>query len=451
VSACRTGNENERATTAVSWNDCGNGKTRKESSGTVRAIRYLAIVLGLATLTHGAVAAPVASLQTILALGDPVGDVLTLTDGYFGVGPLNDRGELCFSTESDSAATLLVQYADSRFTPIAEAGGLGPLGQWPENLWFDAPVGMNQGGSVAFSGLLVQMGDTGAGGTFLWGPVSDKVTPVAVPGMPSIGAQRFEWAAGPAPAINDSGEVAFVAMVKNAAGRGFYGVFHHGTDNQLTPIAVPDQMLADGQKIVTAYQPSLRDDGTLALLIQRQGDARENPYLWQQGAFTPVPVAGVRQIGKLLIGFDGVWVNDRNRNVLLAAQLHALSGHYSGLYLIADGQTIPVAVPGQTMPGGGRMYSVQAHGVSVANAAGQHAFLASLDGGVTAAYLMQADGTLSLILKSGMVSSLGKITSIGQGTGESWGIGLNGRGQVALTVSLANGPDRLVLLPAAGS
>ena len=59
---------------------------------------------------------------------------------------------------------------------------------------------------------------------------------------------------------------------------------------------------------------------------------------------------------------------------------------------------------------------------------------------------MQPDGSLSLLLKSGAVTDLGKITSIGPGTGESWGIGLNSQGQVVLSISFDNGPDTLVLL-----
>jgi hypothetical protein len=103
-------------------------------------------------------------------------------------------------------------------------------------------------------------------------------------------------------------------------------------------------------------------------------------------------------------------------------------------------------VPGQTMPGGGVFQSLQGGGVSFANQRGQHAFMALLDDGSTAAYLMDADGKLSLILKSGQTTKLGKIAAVGQGAGGSQGIAVNSQGQVALPVRLEGGVDSVVLL-----
>jgi hypothetical protein len=60
---------------------------------------------------------------------------------------------------------------------------------------------------------------------------------------------------------------------------------------------------------------------------------------------------------------------------------------------------------------------------------------------------MDVDGKLSLILKSGMVTQLGKIVSVGQGAGGSQGIGLNSQGQVVLPVQIAGAADTVVLLP----
>jgi hypothetical protein len=145
-----------------------------------------------------------------------------------------------------------------------------------------------------------------------------------------------------------------------------------------------------------------------------------------------------------------VLVNNKNRSVLVAADLAgATSG--PGLYLVADGQLTPVAVPGQPMPGGGQLRSLgDVHtgggqpvvfGVSAANAAGQYAFVATLDDGATAAYRIDADGTLSLILKSGTTTDLGQITRVGPG-----GIAINSQGQVALPVTIDAGPEAIALL-----
>src|SRR2546422_67111 len=82
-------------------------------------------------------------------------------------------------------------------------------------------------------------------------------------------------------------------------------------------------------------------------------------------------------------------------------------------------------------------------GVSAANEAGEHAFLAILEDNSTAAYRMDAAGKLSLILKSGTTTDLGTITQVGSGDAAP---NLNSKGQVALTVQLDGGNDTLALL-----
>jgi hypothetical protein len=87
---------------------------------------------------------------------------------------------------------------------------------------------------------------------------------------------------------------------------------------------------------------------------------------------------------------------------------------------------------------------------------GQHAFIATLTDGARAAYLMDADGKLSLILKSGTATELGKVTQLGRNTFVAGltrggqGVGLNSQGQEALPVQIEGGPFTIVLLtPAA--
>jgi hypothetical protein len=146
-------------------------------------------------------------------------------------------------------------------------------------------------------------------------------------------------------------------------------------------------------------------------------------------------------------------VNDTNRSVLVLAYRSA--GGPEGLYRFTEGKLTPLAVPGQRMPDGGKFSEIplSRYGVSPANELGQYAFMAKLGDGSTAAYLLQPDGTLSLLLKSGQVTDLGKITLIGTSTRPAgglirggWGIGLNSQGQVALNVSIDRGPTTLVLL-----
>jgi hypothetical protein len=149
-------------------------------------------------------------------------------------------------------------------------------------------------------------------------------------------------------------------------------------------------------------------------------------------------------------------VNDKNGNVLIAARLNDPNTGRASLFLLADGKLTSVAVPGQTMPDGGQFREVTLlrRGVSPANRLGQHAFIATLADGATAAYLMDANGTLSLILKSGTVTELGTVTRIGRALAPNGlaaarggtGIGVNSQGEVALPVQIDGGPDTIVLL-----
>lgn len=113
-----------------------------------------------------------------------------------------------------------------------------------------------------------------------------------------------------------------------------------------------------------------------------------------------------------------------------------------------------MAAPGQEMPGGGTLRTILHENVggvggpnalgdvSPANSEGQHAFRALLEDGARAAYLADADGKLSLILKDRQSTELGEIRFVAGGTG----IHLNSRGQVALGLRIVGGPETLALL-----
>jgi hypothetical protein len=151
----------------------------------------------------------------------------------------------------------------------------------------------------------------------------------------------------------------------------------------------------------------------------------------------------------------GIRLDNQSPAVLVAASLKGASGNL-GLYRLAAGQLTRVVVPGQEMPGGGQLKSLQINAdttqgatVSYANEKGEYAFLAHLKDGSTAAYRLGADGQLSLILISGTATPLGQITSVGKAS-DSFGVGFNSAGQAAFCVKIGSGPDTMVLLtPAA--
>jgi hypothetical protein len=289
---------------------------------------------------------------------------------------------------------------------------------------------MNQAGNVAFSLLDQQAG--AALGTFVWDPKTLRVTPIALKGMPAGGNLTFVAGGGPSPSINNHNDVAFVADVKNATGEIQSGVFLLTSEGKLQPVALPDQALPDGGQIQSASHPSLNDSGAVAFLALRKGDLATSVYVWNNGEITPVALAGTAAPGGgNFAGIWGAWVNNKNQNVLVEANVKSLTAAHS-LYLFSGGTLTPVAVAGKALEGG-TLRAVEG-GISTANDAGQHVFLASLTNKTTAAYLMNADGSVSLLLQSSVPTMPGAITRVGEPS--TFGAGLNNRGQVALAVQI---------------
>lgn len=412
--------------------------------------RLFAMIAGVILLVPAPLRAQTAyQIQAMVRPGDAVGKGhapsawVPGADTAFYVDALNDSGQLIFNTMDPADGQRLIQSTAGKLSLIAAAGETAPDGVWPPSMSFYMPVSMNQNGDAAFTASVTDS----SYGTFRWDFASHQTRPVALSGMRAGSHLILADGGGPTPVINDSGEIAFTAQVQDPSGDPpDFGVFFD-RDAMLEPVAVPGQLLEDGSRVIWAGYPALDDAGRLVFLAQPSSRQDGQPYVWENGAMAPLlRVSPTPPAGRLLVGYDGVWVNNKNQNALLEAALHSLAGHYHGLYLVVDGRPIPVALPGQPMPGGGTLQSVQVGGVSFANEQGQHAFLGRLQDGATAAYLMGSDGKLSLILKSGTVTQLGRVVSVGPGGGGSQGIGLNSKGQVALTVRFAGGPGTVVLL-----
>jgi hypothetical protein len=383
-------------------------------------------------------------IQPIVTLGDAVADVkIRAKNGYFSLGTLNDSGQIAFIAANGdiSNSEMLLQYADGKFIPIVVGSRDAPGGKWAKAEAFNygsSPVSMNQLGNVVF-GANATIGGTTAYGTFLWDFKAQKVTPVAFKGVPAVNNLTFEQGSTGLPMINNRGEIAFPAGVKSAAGGVHSGVFFLGGDGQLQAVALPDQELPGGEKVQDAYVNSLNDTGTVGFGTVKGGNLGNGAYLWEQGTITQVAAIGMDAPGGTIGAVGGAFVNNQNQNVVLDLSLQG-NVQNDGLYLYANGSLTPLVVPGQEMPGGGKLAHL---GAGAQNNTGQSAFIGWLQDGTRSAYLLQLDGKLSLILNTGATTELGKITNIGS---PSTGICLNNKGQVALAVKIAGGPDTIVLL-----
>jgi hypothetical protein len=374
-------------------------------------------LLAVALLPSGAVQADTTyKIQAIAKQGDAAGTVKIKATADFELGTLNDRGQIAFVTETAAGGEALLLYTDGQLLPIHR--GL---------VW--SFVSMNQLGNIVY------LPD---GPMRLWEYDTRKDTPIPFSGQPAGDN-------GSAPVINNFGEIAFKAMVKNAAGKKQPGIFFLGRDGQLLPVALPDQELPDGQKIVSAVVPQINDAGSVACLAQREGEKTWSAYLWDKGPITPLAAIGTDTPGGgKFADVYGVWLNNASRSVVVAAPLQRNGP--AGLYRIAAGQVTPLVLPGQDLPDGAKLTRID--WVSTPNDAEQYAFTARVSGGGQAAYRVDPDGKLSLVFKSGTATELGTVTRlVDAGTSpSSYGIALNNRGQVAFPARIQGGPAAILLL-----
>jgi hypothetical protein len=394
-------------------------------------------------------------IQSIVQSGDTVAGIKLKGTDTIWLGALNDKGQRVFHVDrGNNNSALLIQYADDKFTQIIVPGGDAPGGKWPKTIGIYGPAGMNHAGNTVFNAP-VTLGDKTGIGTFLWDYSKQQVRAVALPGTPAVNDLTFLGSEWDLITINNSDETAFPAYVSSQSGQPQTGAFFRGRDGELKALALPDDTLPGGGSVLEALAGSLNDAGVVGFTARRkgQGEYRFDGYLWEKGTITPLVLAGsIAPDGRRIVSVsDHPRVNNKNRRVLIHARLSAATGPQGvyALYDWSDGVLTPVAVPGQPMPDGSRLKSAcWSLAVSQANEAGEHAFVAQLEGGGTAAYLLDPGGKLTLILKSGMKTDLGVIQKIGwefEG-GVPIGIGLNSQGQVALGVKIVGGPSALVLL-----
>jgi hypothetical protein len=399
------------------------------------------------TLPHAAWAQLGYRVQPILRAGDRVGDrVIRAPSGRFGVLRLNEDGRFAVAAGDAAGGEMLLEYGEGTVTPIVLAGGAAPDGAWPARPVLGGPGLLNASGDLLFS-VGRDPNSEFVDATYLWDARARQVKVIARAGMQSTVGQSLIHGGGFISTLNDRGEVGLVASVRNATGLEKSGVFLVTDGGQIRPVALPDQVLPDGKRLIAADFPVVNDSGAVAFRGIREGDG-ESPgaYLWENGQVRPV--AQVRQelpnFGRVRHCF-GALVNSRNRNILLQLGRPGVNEAY---VILRDGEFRTVAALGQEMPGGGKLTRIHADSFSYASASGEHAFLAELADRTTAAYRIDADGRLSLLLKSGEKTDQGTITRIrSESPGDgSYGVGINGKGQLVLTLQLDGGPDTLVLL-----
>jgi len=431
----------------------------------MRLCRFRFLIIGLALFGPSAGRADMPyQIQRIVSVGDTVTDAQLPIGGELMVRSLNDQGHLVFSSGNYSVGTPLWQFAGGTFTPIALPGADAPGGKWPQRgLSISVMSSMTSQGNTAFVAPITIAGRTSSG-LFLWDDPAQQVKALALKGMPALPDTTFVDIGGFRTTINDQNEVAFAASLKTSAGKLLdWGILLRDAEGRYSPVLLPGQTLPDGTETVGSIFAAIDNSGRVAFLTVPKGKTwpSSTALLWDRGSLTVLARTGDDAPGGgKFVHIEAVWPNPHDGSVLVSGILNRFSESSAakmgprGLYRFVNGQLLPVVLPGRGMPGGGIYQTRQWVSVSDANALGQHAFFADIleDGQRrTAAYLLEPDGTLSLILKSGIPTDLGQITEVGRAFDVApmlrrLGIGLNRQGQVALPVQLDGKTDAILLL-----
>jgi hypothetical protein len=374
---------------------------------------------------------------------------------FFAICRMNNHDQIALvtKTQESKGRQVLGVLANGQFTPIATAGGPSPDGKtWPATMSFGGWwADINDSGNVAFTPV-----DSSGNflGVYFWDAVKQTVIPLVLSGTPATGDLVITKGGLFSAVLNNRDEVAFIAHVKPASGSATDGIFLRRADGQIDPVVLPGEPLPGQSGSKTAVSPflGLNDAGQVSFSGSGTGSpATNSAYLWENGVISLQVEGGtaIAGLGKCQ-GFNTFGPNDQNSNVLLTTWTASSPGT-GGLLLWRQGQIVPVLLDGQVLPGGGKFVGGEVD-MGLPNTLGQYPFVVGFaENGKTGsgAYVIGADGNLSLIARTGMTTPLGALTRISPALNTSdaaSGIQLDEQGQVALTAQIDNGPDVILLL-----
>ena len=264
---------------------------------------------------------------------------------------------------------------------------------------------LNNNGEIVFPGVVPTSAGTSphlGQGIF----VADEhghISEVVVPGDPAPGGGVFDYSVNPW--INDGGDVAFSAHVKS---------------DPCIPVSLLGPGCGESIYFKRANAPDIQS-------IAHQGD--------------PAPGGGHYRFAW------GAVLNNQDEIVFMGDLTSPPAPLYTatGIFLHSRSGTVPIARPGDPMPGGGNIKTVNptaAPGNYSLNNRGDVTFIAALDTGASGLYVY-SNGALRVVARTGMtipeVGTIDNVTLfINGGT-------LNNSGQIFLFASLTDGSGALLV------
>jgi hypothetical protein len=392
------------------------------------------------------------SFQVLATLGEqvslPTGTAFRIND--FEPNAINNRGDILYGDDLGTANDPATFFGEGVFLrshgqeTVLASSTAGAPGGGTFDFSFLGPSGLNDQGDAAFAFLLQPAGSPFGvnAGTYRFSHSTQAVTPVALPGVtPAPGGGTF---AGTffGPGINNRGDLIFAGIVPTANGVHIpgepyiglgLGVFKADTAGNITSLVSPGDAAPGGGTFDCAGEytsgPWINNAGDVAFSGHVAGDETVVPGFPPQANFistlgslyfrdgTTGQITSIAHAGDSAPG-GGVFrqatfpiINNRG-DVLFTGDLTPApaANQELGVFLYSGGTIIPIARPGDSVPGGGHIVTTSVAGGQMdLNNRGDVVFNAALDtdlngDGVPDTGLFQwSHGELSLIARSGTV------------------------------------------------
>lgn len=302
-------------------------------------------------------------------------------------------------------------------------------------------------------------------GLYRYSHVTETPSAVVIPFVtPAPGGLGFFQSTGQHASLNNNGKIVFPGVVRTLAGTSAdlgQGIFVADEHDHISKVVAPGDPAPAGSVFDYAVNPWINDAGDVAFSAHVKSDpcipvsllgpgCGESIYLERTNARA---IQSIAHQGDLAPGGGhyrfawGAVMNNRDEIVFMGDLTSSPAPLYTatGIFLHSGSETIAIARPGDSMPGGGKIKTVNptaAPGNYSLNNRGDVTFVAALDSGESGIYLY-SHGSLHVVVRTGMtIPGVGKIDNvtlfINGGT-------INDSGEVFLFASLTDGSGALLV------
>ncbi len=342
---------------------------------------------------------------------------------------INNRGDLGFGADvSTGGEGVFIKDRNGRLTLVARSGDAAPGGGTFASFFF-ITTPLNDRGDLTYHFFLEPVGSPSGvnSAVYRYTRFLNTSTPVFIPGVtPAPGGGTFIGGTIH-PSINNWGSIAFSALVSGAdidpgSPPGFdglgNGIFLQTMRGQIRSAVRPGDAAPMGKTFDFAENPALNDRGDVAFGAHIAGEEcidlgapQDQRVFCSESVYLKRARGGILSIahqgspapggGTFRLAF-GPEINNRGQVVFVGDLTPAPGfGTDTGIFLYSDGKIVPVARPGDPMPGGGRLTNV---GFTIGrydiNNLGDVSFTAALDTGETGVY-QWSRGFLNLVARTG--------------------------------------------------